>query len=124
VDYSIIVAALVTGLFTVGGTVAAARFGKKVAQNAGAAVQTAEQIEAERLIADARTEATRVKAVAKDDADALVASAKVKADQTDQERDGWHLFQVTSLTAERDDLRTEVAALKAENAALRREGTA
>jgi hypothetical protein len=124
VDYSIIVAALVTGLFTVAGTVAAARFGKKVAQNAGAAVQTAEQIEAERLIADARHEAIRVKAEAKDDADALVASARVKADQTDQERDGWHLFQVTSLAAERDDLRTEVAALKAENAALRREGTA
>jgi hypothetical protein len=124
VDYSIIIAAVITGTLTVAGTITAARFGRRVAQTAGAAVQTAEQLEAQRLIEDARVEAVRVKAEAHDAADALVASAKVKADRTDQERDGWHLLQLTSLTNERDDLRVEVVALKAENAALRREGPA
>jgi hypothetical protein len=124
VDYSVIFASVIAGAFTLAGTAVAARFGRKVAQTAGAAVQTAEQLEAQRLIEDARLEAVRVKSEAHDAADALVASAKVKADRTDQERDGWHLLQLTSLTNERDDLRVEVATLKAENAALRREGPA
>jgi hypothetical protein len=121
VDYSIIVAAVVTGIFTIIGTVVVAEKGKRVARDTGVAVQTAEQVEAKRLVDDARVEAEHVKDQAKVTADAVVARALETAERTDQERDGWHLAQLASLTAERDDLRTENAALRA---TLRREGTA
>lgn len=113
-DYSIIVAAMITGSLTVAGTVAAAKFGRKVAQTAGAAVQTAEQIEAERLINSARDEAVRVKAEAATEAAAVVSAAKEKADLTVAEREGWHSYQIQAL-------RSELEAMKNENADLRRQ---
>ena len=111
-DYSIIVAALITGTLTIGGTVVAARFGRKVAQTAGTAVQTAEQLEAAKLVEDARTEAVRVKTEAATEAATVVAAAKVKADQTVAEREGWHTYQL-------EGLRAELVAAKNENAELR-----
>lgn len=112
-DYSIIVAAFVTGTLTVGGTITAARFGRRVAVTAGAAVQTAEQVEAARLIEEARSEAARVKSDAATEAAAVVAAAKVKADLTVAERDAWHDYQLKALRAELD-------AVKNENEDLRR----
>ena len=112
-DYSIIVAALITGTLTVGGTIGAARFGRRVAQTAGAAVQTAEQVEAARLVEDARDEAVRVKTEAAAEAAAVVAAAKEKADLTVAEREGWHAYQLEAL-------RGELEAAKNDNADLRR----
>jgi hypothetical protein len=112
VDYSIIIAALITGTLTVAGTITAARFSRRVAVNAGAAVQTAEQVAAERLITDARDEAEQVKTEAKVTADAVIAKALEKAEKTEAERQAWHEHQILSITAERDELRTEVAMLR------------
>jgi hypothetical protein len=139
VDYSIIIAALITSGLTGAASVIAARYGKKVAVNTGTAVQTAEQrvledakdeadkklaeysVIAAQKVAAAEAHAEEVKEEARRDAAELVASARAMAEETDQQREGWHAFQLTSLKMERDAVRARNLALESEVEAARDE---
>lgn len=100
-----IIAALITGVLAGAGTIAVALIQKRNARAAGAAVQTAEQVEAARLINEAEAKADQVKADAAVEAAALVRRAQERAERTEVEREAWHERQVMALQQEIADLR-------------------
>jgi ketopantoate hydroxymethyltransferase len=119
-DYSSVIISGFFGVVATGvGAAVTAYFVRRFAGRTGATVQTAEQIEAARLVADAKAEAALLTSVAATAAqkkvdDAVVAAAKVineanaRAERTELEQRQWHEEQVRTMQEELARLRQQI----------------
>jgi ornithine cyclodeaminase/alanine dehydrogenase-like protein (mu-crystallin family) len=107
-DYSVLISGVLGVIGTGLGAAITAYAAKRFARTTGATVQTAEQIEAAKLLAEAKAEAKQLRDDAVVAAAKVIAAANDRAERTEIEQRQWHEEQVRTMQGEMARLRQQL----------------